>query len=102
MEKGLWLSVACAVCDSIAYVWYNIEFWRGRSKPNRVTWGLWSYIAILHATSYLVASHDLVKTIVDAGALVLGAGDALNGAVDGVVAGVAKGDAVDGREDVVW
>ncbi len=43
---------------------YNWEFWKGRSRPNRVTWGLWTYIAVLNATSYLGTSHDIVKTFV--------------------------------------
>ncbi len=63
MDNAVWLSLLSAAFDSCAYIIYNLEFWRGRSKPNKATWALWFYIATLNASSYLVSSHDVVKTL---------------------------------------
>lgn len=58
-----WLMTACALLDSCTYIIYNWEFWRGRSKPNRILWGVWTYLALLNATSYhTLLTQGFIKT----------------------------------------
>lgn len=64
MENGLGFAIACAAVDTAAYLLCNRAYWKGEAAPNLVAWGVWTYIAVLNAASYLVVSGDVVKTVV--------------------------------------
>lgn len=45
----------------IAYIVYGRNVYFGFSKPNAVSWGLWTMITVLNMASYLVMTGDILK-----------------------------------------
>ena len=46
------LGVVAGVIAFLAYIVYIVSIFRGRSKPNRVTWWIWAFMGLVLALSY--------------------------------------------------
>jgi len=46
------LGIIAGAIALFAYVVYVISIFRGRSKPNRATWWIWSFMGLVLALSY--------------------------------------------------
>lgn len=47
----------------VAFVMYNRQLLKGKSKPNIISWLIWAFITILNFTSYNVMSGDWLKSL---------------------------------------
>ncbi|MFA5750527.1 MAG: hypothetical protein WC895_04910, partial [Candidatus Shapirobacteria bacterium] len=69
MDNGIWFVAAYTLLDFLTYCSYN---WKSLSKrsptnsdlaPNPVLWGIWTFLSTLGASSYHIASGDLLKAV---------------------------------------
>jgi hypothetical protein len=61
MDISLIFSLLSGVCILLAYIVYNKDAFLGLSKPNAVSWGLWTMVTILNMASYFVMTGDILK-----------------------------------------
>ena len=55
--------LSCVIgIDVAAFLIYNRDLFKGRSKPYRGTWGVWLLIAFLNSASYFGTSGDFMKS----------------------------------------
>lgn len=71
MTASFVISVAAGVVQLVAFVLYNIQIFRGTSKPNAIVWTLWAYLTLLDSSSYVAMSGDLVKSILPVASAVM-------------------------------
>ncbi len=57
------LSLFSGLIHIVAFAIYNKQMIRGESVPNKATWTLWAFLTVLNGSSYLVMSHDLIKSL---------------------------------------
>lgn len=56
---------------TLAYIDYNRKVFKGETKPNGATWGIWSAIALVSSSSYLASTGDFWKGILPLANIVL-------------------------------
>ncbi|MCK9352489.1 MAG: hypothetical protein WCT49_06630 [Candidatus Paceibacterota bacterium] len=61
MNISLAVSLLSGIFILLAFAIYNREIFRGSSKPNVVSWGLWSMVTVLNMASYLALTGDILK-----------------------------------------
>ncbi len=66
MDLAVSLAIFAGVLHIVAFAIYNRQMLHGTSVPNAATWTLWAFLTVLNASSYLVMSGDIVKTILPA------------------------------------
>ncbi len=57
------LALSASILSIGASMWYNIDLFRGRIRPNLSSWLVWTFITVLSSTSYFIASDDPVKAL---------------------------------------
>lgn len=63
MELAIILGIIAGVIDIGTFVLYNKNILQGQCRPNIVSWGLWSFLAVLACVSYISMTGDWVKCI---------------------------------------
>lgn len=63
MDISILLGITASCISIFSYVLYNKNIFTGRCKPNVVTWGLGSFLLIIHTITYIAMSKDAVKGI---------------------------------------
>ena len=58
-----WLVVLSAILSLSGSFFYIRDMFRGKSKPNLVTWGLWSFAPFIATGAALSADADLWATV---------------------------------------
>jgi hypothetical protein len=58
------LAVCSGLFHILAYLDYNSQVARGRTKPNGTTWLIWSILAVASSASYLKATGDVWKSVI--------------------------------------
>jgi hypothetical protein len=64
MQTSEILAIASGIAYTVAYLDYNRQVIKGATKPNGVTWLIWSVIAVVNTTSYLKATGDVWKSVI--------------------------------------
>lgn len=62
-ELTIVLGIMAALLHGVAYVLYNIQAKKGKSKPNIATWVIWAFLAILNAFFFHKMSGDFVTAL---------------------------------------
>lgn len=57
----LGLTILSSVIFLVFFIIYNKDILKGTVKPNVVSWGLFSLITLINATTYIVFTHDIFK-----------------------------------------
>jgi len=52
------LGIIAGIIALLAYVVYVVSIFRGKSKPNRVTWWIWAFMGLVLALSYKFSGAD--------------------------------------------
>lgn len=63
MDISIFLGITASCISIVSYVLYHKNILTGRCKPNAVTWGLGSFLLIIHTITYIAMSQDAVKGI---------------------------------------
>jgi hypothetical protein len=62
MDATVVLGLFGSAVHLTSYGLYNRQVFLGQSRPNTATWILWAFLATLNSTSYLMMSHDWIKS----------------------------------------
>jgi len=52
------LGIIAGIIALLAYVVYIVSIFRGKSKPNRITWWIWAFMGLVLALSYKFSGAD--------------------------------------------
>jgi hypothetical protein len=63
MDISLLFSLLSGIFILLAYGTYNRDIFLGVSKPNAVSWGLWTIITLLNTASYFIMTGDVFKNL---------------------------------------
>ena len=63
MDWTIVLALLATAFQVGAYSIYNWQVYRGTSKPNAASWGIWVLLAVLNALTYLGTSGDKIVTM---------------------------------------
>ncbi len=64
MHVSVFFSLIAGTIYCIGFVDYNRNIFKGRNKPNYLTWAIWSAEGVVFTTTYLLATKDIWKGMI--------------------------------------
>lgn len=63
MDISTTFGILAGALNILAFIIYNKQMLQETSRPNSATWALWVFTYTLNASSYIIMSGDLIKSI---------------------------------------